>query len=139
MAKRVVREGQGAFERMVMKAYAGRCCVTGTGERGVLEAAHILDYRGRQTNFVSNGMMMASDIHRLFDRGRLLINPETYTIELSPDVLDSRYRELEGASIMLPADRASWPNQEALKMKYERSLAATRKKGAPGQVNQEHL
>ena len=134
MTNRVVREGQGTFERKVMKAYAGRCCVTGTGERGVLEAAHILDYRGRQTNFVSNGMMMAADIHRLFDRGRLLINPETYTIELSPEVLDSRYRALEGAGIILPADRASWPNQEALKMKYERSRAANRKKGASGQV-----
>ena len=118
LAYRVVREGQESFSRIVGKAYSYTCCVTGTKEQSVLQAAHIVDYRGRQTNFPSNGLLMASDVHTLFDRGRLLINPTTLQLEVNGAPLDSRYAQYIGKTIAIPSESIYQPNKEALARKY---------------------
>lgn len=118
LAYRVVREGQESFSKIVGKAYSYTCCVTGTKEQSVLQAAHIVDYRGRQTNFPSNGLLMASDAHTLFDRGRLLINPTTLQIEDNGVPLDSRYAQYVGKTIAIPSANIYQPSKEALTRKY---------------------
>lgn len=118
-AEQGVREGQATFARIVGKAYSYRCCVSGAKETRVLQAAHIMDYRGRQTNFPSNGLLMASDIHALFDAGRLLINPENLRIELPADMNDTRYLQYKGKQIEIPESAIFRPNREALARKYE--------------------
>ena len=118
-AYNVVRRGQSKFRRKVLNAYDYRCCVTNTGERSVLQAAHIMSYMGRQTDFASNGLLMAVDVHELFDCGKLLINPDTLAIELADDVNDSRYLQYQGQIIRTPTAAISQPNREALKRKYQ--------------------
>src|SRR5205823_2979542 len=63
------RQGQFAFRAALIEAYGGRCAMTGCDILEVLEAAHIVPYRGPSTNAVSNGLLLRADIHTLFDLG----------------------------------------------------------------------
>jgi putative restriction endonuclease len=70
------RLGQGAFRVIVTDAYQRRCAVTGERTLPVLEAAHIKPYALSGPNAVSNGILLRSDLHKLFDLGYLTVTPD---------------------------------------------------------------
>lgn len=70
------RLGQGAFRVLVTDAYTRRCAITGEKTLPVLEAAHIRPYAEQGPHRVSNGLLLRSDLHTLFDRGYLTVTPE---------------------------------------------------------------
>jgi putative restriction endonuclease len=78
-----LRLGQGAFRVIVTDAYRRRCAITGESTLPVLEAAHIRPYARSGVNEVSNGMLLRSDFHKLFDAGLVTVTPELRT-EVSP-------------------------------------------------------
>jgi putative restriction endonuclease len=76
------RLGQGAFRVLVTDAYGRRCAVTGERTLPVLEAAHIRPYSASGPHLVSNGLLLRSDLHALFDRGYLTVTDD-YKIAIS--------------------------------------------------------
>jgi putative restriction endonuclease len=70
------RLGQGAFRVLVTDAYQRRCAVTGEKTLPVLEAAHIRPYAEDGPHRVSNGLLLRSDLHKLFDLGYITVTPE---------------------------------------------------------------
>jgi putative restriction endonuclease len=76
------RLGQGGFRVMVMDEYARRCAITGEKTLPVLEAAHIKPYAENGPHQVSNGILMRSDLHTLFDNGYLTLTQE-FRVEVS--------------------------------------------------------
>lgn len=70
------RLGQGGFRVAVTGAYKRRCAVTGERTLPALEAAHIRPYAQDGPNDVRNGLLLRSDVHRLFDGGYLTFDPE---------------------------------------------------------------
>jgi len=70
------RLGQGAFRVLVTDAYQRRCAVTGERTLPVLEAAHIKPYATSGPNLTQNGLLLRSDLHKLFDLGYLTVTPE---------------------------------------------------------------
>jgi putative restriction endonuclease len=70
------RLGQGSFRVLVTDAYQRRCAVTGEKTLPVLEAAHIKPYAEDGPHRVTNGLLLRSDLHRLFDRGYVTVTPE---------------------------------------------------------------
>lgn len=69
------RLGQGGFRVMVTDAYERRCVVTNERTLPVLEAAHIRPYADSGPHEVSNGLLLRSDLHTLFDRGYVTVTP----------------------------------------------------------------
>lgn len=61
------RLGQGAFRVVVTDAYGRRCAVTRERTLPVLEAAHIKPYSEGGIHDLPNGLLLRSDLHRLFD------------------------------------------------------------------------
>lgn len=63
---------------MVGDTYHWRCAITGAKIRPVLEAAHILPvspvYGGE--NRLDNGLLLRSDVHRMFDLGYLSVDTQ---------------------------------------------------------------
>ncbi len=116
----MVRQGQQAFRKDLFKAYEGHCAVTGFDTNEVLQAAHILDYRGTQSNIVENGILLRSDIHLLFDSYLLGINPASMSLEASPRISDGQYADLDGKKLFLPKEKALRPNENFLIAKYKR-------------------
>lgn len=114
LAEIVRRRGQPKFRSGLLAAYGGRCAVTECDVAEVLEAAHILPYKGPATNHIANGVLLRGDIHTLFDLGLIAVDSASMTIVVSPELSETRYRELSGRKLRLPADPGSRPSQQAL-------------------------
>jgi hypothetical protein len=117
------RQGQGAFRQQLLAVYEGRCAMTGCEVPWVLEAAHIVPYRGPETNHVTNGLLLRSDLHALFDIGLLRVDPHALTVEVDARLLGTPYAELNGRRLRLPSSSMQCPSQRALAWHAERSRA----------------
>jgi putative restriction endonuclease len=112
------RLGQGAFKLALLEAYEESCAVTGQRVRPVLEAAHIHPVTKGGLHRLDNGLLLRSDLHRLFDLGYLTVSPDL-TVRISPrlhkEFPDGQdYAALDGVRIRLPARTADHPSPEAL-------------------------
>jgi hypothetical protein len=92
----VVRQGQGNFRAAMLERYGAQCVITGCKIDTLLEAAHIIPYRGDQSHDELNGLLLRVDIHRLFDAHLISINPKTLTVELASTLIDETYQVLQG-------------------------------------------
>ena len=115
----VQRRGQAKFRSALLSAYEGRCAVTGCDAVDALEAAHLVGYKGLDTQQVSNGVLLRADIHTLFDLGLLLICPNTLTISLASNLKQSSYAYLHGQTLSLPRDPTKQPSNGALRHRWE--------------------
>lgn len=100
------RLGQGTFRVGVVDAYGRACAVTEEHSLPALEAAHIKPYAEGGEHRVSNGLLLRSDIHRLFDQGYVTVTPE-HRFEVSRRLRDDfqngrSYYPLHGRAIHLP-------------------------------------
>lgn len=77
-----VRLGQGAFRVLVTDAYKRKCAISGEKTLPVLEAAHIKPYSESGAHFISNALLLRSDLHKLFDTGYLTIT-QNLKVEIS--------------------------------------------------------
>lgn len=99
----VVREGQGAFRKELEKLnHGGVCAVTGCCQSSAIQAAHLAPYLGPEDNDPSNGVLLRADIHLLFDRFMIGIEPDKLVLVLHDSLLqDDHYRLLEGTQLQV--------------------------------------
>jgi len=117
--KRVLREitarqGQAAFRSGLLTAYQGRCAISGCQVSQVLEAAHITPYRGPETNCVTNGLLLRSDLHTLWDQGLIFIDDQM-RLNITESLSGSEYAVLHMKEIFTPAQGYLKPSMAALK------------------------
>jgi putative restriction endonuclease len=111
------RLGQGAFRVLVTEAYNRRCAMTGERTLPVLQAAHIKPFASLGPHQTSNGLLMRSDLHLLFDKGLLTITPD-YRVEVSGRIKEQYengriYYALRGQPLVqLPERELERPSQE---------------------------
>lgn len=108
------RRGHPRFRQALIRAYNGRCAISGCRSLDVLEAALIRPYRGDHTYSISNGILMRSDLHTLFDLGRIGIDTRDMSVLLKEGLKKTSYRVLEGRTLRLPERHDLQPNVEAL-------------------------
>ena len=118
------RLGQGAFRVLVTDAYERRCAMTGERTLPVLEAAHIRPYAEGGLHELSNGLLLRSDLHTLFDKGYLTVNPDEKRILVSRRIREEfengrDYYRLDGTPLRLPANPAHLPSTENLRFHAE--------------------
>lgn len=114
LASIVRRRGQPAFRQSLIEAYESRCAITDCDVVEALEAAHIVQYQGPETNTLANGILLRSDLHTLFDMGLFSIDSSNMTILLAPQLAGTHYDWLENHPVRLPANHASRPSVAAL-------------------------
>lgn len=97
----VLRRYQTAFRQALLSKRPNCCAITGTSELSVLEAAHIIPYAERfaDRDKPENGLLLRSDIHKLFDTYLISINPDTKNIEVSDHIESPDYLGLCGKSV----------------------------------------
>jgi len=113
------RLGQGSFRVLVTDAYSRRCAVSGERTLPVLQAAHIKPYAVGGEHQLSNGILLRSDLHTLFDKGYLGIDPKAMRILVSARIREQfengqEYYSLEGRALRLPRDPSAMPAFENL-------------------------
>jgi hypothetical protein len=110
-----LRRGQPEFRTKLLNAYSRRCAITGCNCPDALEAAHILPYRGQDTNHIQNGILLRSDVHTLFDLGKIGINPVTHKVIVSKSLSGTAYARLKGKKVRFPSRSGIRPNAEVLR------------------------
>lgn len=125
------RLGQRAFKVLVLASYQRRCAVTGERIKPVLQAAHIRPVADGGINRLDNGVLLRSDVHTLFDRGYLGLDPRTRTLRVSPRLRSEfdngeDFYALAGQRLRTaPPRRVDQPNREFLEWHMdERFLSA---------------
>ena len=80
----------------------------------VIDAAHLTPYLGDHTNSLQNGLLMRTDLHNLYDRGLLAIDPATKTVIVAHRLKQTEYGRYHGTKIANPIDAHHQPTQETL-------------------------
>jgi len=96
------RPGQSEFREALLARYGERCLVTGCPLPEVVQAAHIVPYAERRDHHPSNGLLLRADIHVLFDRHLLGIEPETMVVSVHPEAQFSGYEYLHRRRLFIP-------------------------------------
>ena len=124
------RMGQGHFKRAVAAAYDNRCAVTASATFPSLEAAHIKPFAEGGEHAVSNGLLLRTDVDRLYDRGYLSVDADL-RLRVSPQLrahgwngVEFYQRESEGYRIPAPYDARHRPNRDALAWHFETKFRA---------------
>ncbi|ASJ70326.1 HNH endonuclease [Granulosicoccus antarcticus] len=95
----VAREGQSEFRKLLLRKHGPWCELTHCKIIEILEAAHIFPYYGGETSDSNNGIVLRSDVHKLFDRHLIQLDSETLTFKVHKDLLDTEYAYIEGRMI----------------------------------------
>jgi HNH endonuclease len=99
------RVGQQRFREAMLDRFGEACAFTGPQPPGALEAAHLYLYSKNPEHDVRGGLLLRADLHALFDRWLITIDPDTWSIQIAPGL--KRYpglAELDGQAIQLPED-----------------------------------
>jgi len=112
------RLGQGSFRIIVTDAYERRCALTSERTLPALDAAHIKPFAHSGEHEISNGILMRKDLHALFDRGYITINPDL-KIEVSRRIKDEfengrDYYRLHGNKIREPILAGYKPSRDSI-------------------------
>lgn len=112
------RIGQGAFRLIVSDAYSKRCAVTGEKTLPVLEAAHIKPVSLGGEHRIDNGLLLRSDLHKLFDLGYATVTPSgefRVSQKLKETWMNGRvYYELDRTVIRWPTRADQRPSRSFL-------------------------
>jgi putative restriction endonuclease len=119
----VPRKGQGTFRVAVTEAYDRACSVTGEHSLPALEAAHIRPFSVDGPHAVANGLLLRSDLHRLFDRGYLTVTTSG-TLEVSKQLHEHfsngrSYYPLHGTKLVVPKRISERPDPLLLRWHNE--------------------
>ena len=123
------RLGQQSFKAKVLDAYHRRCAITGSKIWPVLEAAHIRPVTEGGEHRLDNGLLLRSDVHTLFDRGYLGVDP-AYRLQVSPRLRQDfgngeRFYAQAGQLVALPERRAERPQREFLEWHLDEKFMAS--------------
>ena len=112
------RLGQGAFRVLVTDAYERRCAVSGERTLPILDAAHIRSYAEGGPHEGSNGLLLRTDIHKLFDLGYVTVDEDRRFVvsrRLKEDFDNGKhYYDLHGTGIRPPRVSDAAPVADAL-------------------------
>ncbi len=116
------RQGNVELRSVLLEAYHSQCALTGCDALEVLDAVYlVLDQEANDTK-ASSGLLLRTDIHLLFERYLLSIDPSSYEIVLSPNVSNSEYGYLEGNSLGLPDNEDDYPSSSALEKHFSKFM-----------------
>ena len=117
------RVGQGIFRTVVTDVSGRQCAVTREKALPALEAAHIREFSEAPRHYVKNGLLLRSDVHKLFDAGYVTVTPD-YHFEVSDHIHTDfddgeNYYKLHGTELWVPKSSEHRPGRDHLEWHNE--------------------
>jgi putative restriction endonuclease len=114
---------------VVLNAYEGRCAITGSAIRPVLQAAHIRPVTRGGEHRLDNGILLRSDMHILFDQGYLGIGTD-YRLLVSPRLSEEfgdgdELHQRAGSMVTMPTNASDRPSRAFLEWHLNQVFLAT--------------
>jgi len=112
------RLGLGTFRVLVVDAYRRRCAATGERTLPLLDVAHVKPPAEGGQNVLGNGLLLRTDLARLFAQGYLTVGADL-RLQVSGRLAadwggGEPYLPLAGRELRLPADERARPRSELL-------------------------
>lgn len=111
------RKGQKKFRDKLLSLYESQCAVSRCNVHQVLHACHIYSHSVCGINLSTNGLILRSDIHDLFDQNLIAIHPVDLTINLNISLFQTEYYKYHGKILKSRNDNKK-PSQEALQQRW---------------------
>jgi len=110
------RLGQGSFRVLVTEIYNRQCAITQERTLPVLDAAHIKPYGKSGPHKINNGLLLRTDLHKLFDLGYITLTTD-FHVEVSKCIKEEYengrdYYALHGKELNLPSNNLYLPSHE---------------------------
>ncbi|MFE5718380.1 HNH endonuclease [Streptomyces erythrochromogenes] len=97
MANVKTRQGQPAFRKQLLNDHGQVCAFTGPAPAAALQAAHLYSFAEESEHHDWGGLLLRNDVHSLFDRGQIAVDPDTGLIDVDEELLGyPAYAELHG-------------------------------------------
>ncbi|MEA3549236.1 HNH endonuclease [Pseudarthrobacter sp. C1] len=97
------RVGQAGFRAKLMAMYGENCAISGPNAHAGLEAAHLVSYSKHGLHDFNAGLLLRRDLHSLFDRKLLSVNPKSWRVEFSIHLMHvPGYVALHGTELLVP-------------------------------------
>lgn len=114
---------QRLFRNALLKVYNNSCSICGLSIHNVLDACHIIPYSksdSKQRLEISNGILLCSNHHKMFDCGQITINQDCTIKYSNSNKNEDDYStydqlmtiDLNGKVISMPDDDNHKPNKE---------------------------
>jgi putative restriction endonuclease len=107
-------KGQSKFRQSLTKFYNQQGAISGETCLTILDAVHINPHINENKNHIKNGVLLRSDLHKLFDEGLLTITPD-YKVVIADELATSDYYKYNHQQINLPEATTLYPSQQLLK------------------------
>jgi len=110
------------FKKQIPKLYGYRCCISGMKlEAGfnvqMVDACHIKPFSESRDDTISNGISLAPNLHRAFDRGLITITAN-YRVRISREFKENNtpfsLHQFENRMLLLPELPKDYPSIENL-------------------------
>lgn len=102
----------------ILDVYGRACAVTREHSLPVLEAAHIVPYGKGGEHHPRNGLLLRSDLHRLFDKGFVTVTPDLrFRVSRRLENLwhnGKTYYALDGNPVSVPETKSLRPDPDLL-------------------------
>ncbi len=118
----LLRRGRKMFRDELIRRYGARCMISGCTTMALIEAAYIQPESAPKFNNPTNGLLLRSDLHTLFDLNLVGIDPARLVVAVHPDLLGGEYKPLDGAALHVANGRG--PNRRALATRWDRFRAS---------------
>ncbi|MFD9881532.1 HNH endonuclease [Streptomyces alboflavus] len=94
------RNGQQGFRKRLLEEQGANCAFTGPAPASALDAAHLYSFAANGEHHEYGGLLLRSDIHRLFDSGAIAVNPDTDLLDVVGLDNYPLYADLHGAPVL---------------------------------------
>lgn len=109
------RRGPEEFRQTMLKAYGGKCAVSGADAEPVLEVA-LIDPEGPAEP--RNAILLRADLRTLFDLNLLRVHPKTRKVVLAESVQNGAYARLWARTLRPPESKDANPDFVALEKRW---------------------
>jgi hypothetical protein len=83
-----MRVGQQRFREEMLARFGSACAIIGAQPAAALEAAHLYRYAAQPEHDLRGGLLFRRDLHALFDRCLLSIDPDRWTVWIDPELTE---------------------------------------------------
>ncbi|UZD91619.1 HNH endonuclease signature motif containing protein [Cognatishimia activa] len=97
----ISRPQQAQFRINVLEAWKGKCAISSCDALAALEAAHLVPVAVGGSDEIENGILLRSDLHKLFDANLVALNPTSNKVHFHSSI-ENNYSNLIDRSINFP-------------------------------------
>jgi hypothetical protein len=95
-----IRPFQQSFREAQIARHNGRCVISRCNVLEALEAAHVVPHTGApEFEVPENGLLLRSDLHKLFDRYMWTIHPSSGRVRIASRLENTAYSKLTGREV----------------------------------------